>query len=281
MTAAKQMVYLNGTPYYAGQALVQQSCANGQCHADSAVGPARTGAPHGLNFDVAPLGMGATPEAVNALRNGVAKVRYEADDMYGQIEDDDMPPGAVGKRNPLAWKDMNGNALTNPFPTIDTSDGKATVRNWLACNAPVVAGYTQPNMTAAPEAMSIGDVVPGGTAQMIAPTFTAVYTNVLASCSSCHKSGGVFPELDLSTQANAYTALFNKPTATMSASYPPACGGMGVLVKPGSCEESILYQKLLPKPKCGGQMPRGGPYIAAAAGADPVCNWIKAGALNN
>jgi hypothetical protein len=280
MTAAKSIVYVNGTPYYAGQALIQQSCANGQCHADSAVGPSRTGAPHGLNFDVAPLANPSMPEAVNALRNGIAKVRDEASDMYGAIDDGAMPPGAVGKRNPLAWTDANGMPPGRPFPTIDSPDGKATVRNWLACNAPVIAGYNKGTTTPAdPAAMSIGDVVPAGQAQMVAATFTDVYTKILASCSSCHKSGGVFPELDLSRQDLAYAALVNKPAATMSSSYPPACMGKGVLVKPSSCEESILYQKLLPKPSCGAQMPLGGPYLDAAAGADPVCAWIKAGAM--
>src|SRR5262245_38153520 len=50
--ATAPLVYLNGVPYTEGQALIYQNCAGSQCHAASAVGVSRTGAPHGLNFDV-------------------------------------------------------------------------------------------------------------------------------------------------------------------------------------------------------------------------------------
>lgn len=275
MNQAKQLVYLGGVPYYAGQGLVQVACANGQCHAEGAVGAARTGAPHGLNFDLAPLGNAAMPAAVNALRSGVAKVRDEADDMYDQLLSGAMPPGELGKRNPAGFTRADGSPLTPAFPTIESDQGKATVKNWLACNAPVVAGYTNGATAAAPEAAAIGDVVPFGKV-VIPATFADVYTQVLSTCSSCHKAGSVFPELDLSTQAAAYAALVNKPAATMG-SGGPKCGGRGVLVTPGNCETSLLYLKLLPAPPCGDQMPLGAP-LAKAAGADPVCAWIMAGA---
>src|SRR5512139_2707899 len=95
MTAATQVVYTaaEGTPFYQGQALIQQSCAGGNCHAASAVGINRIGAPHGLNFDAEPLVAQSTPDKVNELRNGLTKIRDVADTMWGQIEGGSMPPG--------------------------------------------------------------------------------------------------------------------------------------------------------------------------------------------
>jgi len=78
MAAATKVAYLNGTPYYEGQALLNTSCAGGSCHASGAVGAGRNGAPHGLNFDVAPLTKASSAADVGVLKAGLMEVRDEA-----------------------------------------------------------------------------------------------------------------------------------------------------------------------------------------------------------
>jgi hypothetical protein len=275
MPAATQLVYTaQGTPYYAGQALVQQSCAAGVCHSSLAVGAGRLGAPHGLNFDAQPLST-ADNASLAVLSAGVSKIRDEGSDLFGEIEDGSMPPGKVGKRTPQQWNLANGSDAQ--LPDISTATGKATVRNWLACGAPVVAGVTGVPDAAA-TAIGNASIVAPGTAATVAATFTSIYTTALTPCAAaCHTPGGVFPGLDLSTQAIAYSSLFNKPASTASGN---GCAGKGVLVVPGSCQTSLLYEKLQAVVPCGAAMPLGMPQLPDATRA-AICSWITAGALNN
>jgi hypothetical protein len=269
MASATAVVYSdNGTPYYAGQGLVQMSCANGVCHSSTATHDSRRGAPHGLDFDLQPLFQGATPDNVAVLKRGVDKVREEADDIYGQLMSGAMPPGAAGQRPTPTWTYADGTAASD-LPAISTDVGKATVRAWLACGAPVIAGTTG----APADAATIGAVLPPRTNMMpVGNTFESVYNNVLKSCGqSCHAPPptGLDP-LDLSSQSVAYNALVNKDGAG-------ACAGKGKLVVPGSCKTSLLWIKLQPNPVCGAQMPLGMAPVSQAA-LDAVCAWIDAGA---
>jgi hypothetical protein len=276
MTAAKQVVYsAAGTPFYTGQALVNTSCANGLCHAETAVGDSRVGAPHGLNFDVVPLTALATQADLSMLETGLAKIRDRANNMWGQIEGGTMPPGAAGAKHaiPETWRKPDGSTTT--ALDIATPDGKATVRNWLACNAPVVAGVTG----APPVAQSIGDVLPPMSSGAVPGTFQYVYDNVLSgSCKACHIKGGPFASqtpLDFTTVTTAYASLVNQ-----DASATGSCVGHGKLVTAGNCDTSLLYQKLAPTPPavCGALMPFNMPPISTAL-HQSVCDWIKAGAL--
>jgi hypothetical protein len=271
MAAATQVAYsADGTPYYDGQALVQQSCAGNYCHVSSAVGASRFGAPHGLDFDVNVLTPTAAPANVNALRTGLANIRDEAHSMYGQIEGGSMPPGKVGERALQSWKRAD---KTDVPLDIRTAPGKATVRNWLACGAPAVAGVTG----APPDATALGSVVPP-LMITVAPTFQSVYDSVLkGSCISCHIAGGPYASmtpLDFTTPATAYASLLNKDTSPTG-----MCGGRGKLVVPSNCKSSLLYQKLLPVTPaiCGMPMPLNSPAIASSALA-ALCAWIDAGA---
>lgn len=276
MNAATQVVYrkdTDGTPFYAGQAIVQDSCS-GFCHAESATGDLRNGAPHGLNFDVAPLTAQSVAGSDGILRAGIAKVRDEASDMYGEIDDGAMPPGKVGMRMVPAYKTSSG-ADAN-LPGIDTATGKATVRNWLACGAPLISAVTGAPLATSVSTIDKSQVVAGMPVMSTSATFTDVYTNVIkgGSCTTCHQPGGPFMYLDLSTQALAYTNLVGKDASTSPGNQ---CAGRGKLVVPNDCDNSLLYQKLKPSPMCGSQMPLGGNPISQA-GIDLVCNWIKAGA---
>jgi hypothetical protein len=266
MASATAIVYSdNGTPYYAGQGLVQLSCSNGVCHSSTATHDSRRGAPHGVDFDLQPLFQGATPDNILSLQHGVAKVREDADDIYGQLMSGSMPPGAAGQRPTPTWRYADGSAATD-LPGITTQVGKATVRAWLACGAPVVAGITG----APPEATQLGAIAQPLTMTPVMATFASVYDGVLKSCGqSCHAPGGLDP-LDLSKQSIAYSSLVGKDGAGL-------CAGKGKLVDPGSCKTSLLYQKLQPNPPCGSQMPLGMSPISQSA-LDALCMWIDAGA---
>ena len=101
---------------YTGQQLVNQSCAAGRCHSETAKGADRIGAPAGLNFDVVPADV-SDPEITRIIR-GESHVDENAEEMWEWIDDGMMPP--EGQRTPLS------------------SANKEIVRNWLACGAPVV-----------------------------------------------------------------------------------------------------------------------------------------------
>jgi hypothetical protein len=270
MTAATDIVYAaDGTPYYPGQAIVQQSCAGGFCHASGAVDANRFGAPHGLNFDVVPLTATATESQLSVLHAGISKVRDEANDMWGQIDADTMPPGDKGKRMPQSWTDG-----TNPVDLdIQNATGKATVRNWLACGAPIVAGVTG----APAQAMALGNIEPGKTIT-VGPTFDSVYTSILkGTCISCHVKGTAFygqTPMDFSTEATAYATLVNQDASTTG-----SCTGKGKLVVPGDCAHSLIWEKLAATTPavCGSPMPLGMAAIADSA-RQGLCDWINAGA---
>ncbi|MET0389611.1 MAG: hypothetical protein ABW321_26800 [Polyangiales bacterium] len=269
MTLATQLVYApNGTPYYAGQGLVEFGCAQGVCHSSIAQNAGRNGAPHGLNFDLVPIASGGTPDDITRLRDGVEVVRGWSGDIYGEIRAGTMPPGEAGasRLNPIAWK-LPNNSDAN-LPGLNSDVGQATVRNWLACGSPIVARQTG---APAEAATIVGDEKPPLTLMPAGDTFQDVYDSALASCgTSCHAPGGTYSLLDLSTPAVAYAAIVGKPG-------PGTCAGAGPLVVAGDCQSSTLYKKLLPSPPCGAQMPLGMPVLQSGV-VDALCKWIDAGA---
>jgi hypothetical protein len=110
------------------------------------------------------------------------------------------------------------------------------------------------------------------------PTFSNVYSMVLMAmqCPQCHQAGGVFGSPDFSSKDKAYTSLVGKDASTMNP--PGQCSGMGELVVPGDCDNSLLYDKISrDMPKCGRRMPLSSTTVTQA-GIDLVCAWIKAGA---
>lgn len=275
MKAATQVVYASdGTPYYAGQGLVDFSCAEGVCHSSLAEHGSRKGAPYGLNFDVRPLSSQSTPDNVRALRDGLANVRDEADDMWGEIAEGSMPPGEAGKRADQHWKRADGKAAG--LPGLSTDVGKATVRNWLACGAPVISGVTG----ASAEAESFGTVMdpldvsssePGGT-----PSFATVFDTVFSQCNVCHMSSGPYASLglDMSSMDAAYRTLIDKMPAEGGEA---KCGDFqGKIIEPGDCQGSLIYLKLSADPPCGARMPLGTALSDSALQA--LCDWIDAGA---
>lgn len=279
MTAATKEVYFNGTPFTEGQALVYQSCAGSFCHSESAVGKARSGAPHGLNFDVQPLTKGATPLQVTQLRAGIDKVRDEADELWGAIDSGFMPPPGIGERPDLtAYLDADAK-MPVMLAGLDLQETRDKVRNWLACAAPIVAATTDSEQMGA--VMGLGKIGTPGVAPITAD-FTSIYNNLLTTCVSCHGNGSPYKNqlLNVATKELAYSSLVSKP-AYSGAGADMQCGGK-TLVTPGNCMTSVLYVKLAYLDKaqglCGEPMPLGRMAPLPTEVTKAVCDWITAGA---
>jgi hypothetical protein len=120
-----------------------------------------------------------------------------------------------------------------------------------------------------------------GDAEEEAPTWTQVYTQVIAvRCAPCHTTAGgtgiSAGHLDMTTKAAAYMNLVNVGASGT------ACTGMGTRVVPGMAHMSLLYLKVSvddPTP-CGGKMPLGGPALTEEQ-AEMIEDWIDDGAPNN
>lgn len=270
MEAATQVIYASdGTPYYAGQGLVQSGCAEGVCHSVYAEKAGRKGAPHGLNFDLAPLNAQSSEANIGALRDGISHVRDRAGDLWGEISAGTMPPGEAGKRPDQTWKVSDGS--TTPLTNVTKDLEKATIRNWLACGAPVIAGVTGSPAAAS----SLGATLdPLKTSSTGAATFDMVFDTVFRSCGTCHVPSITMVGLDLTTKKAAFDSLVSKD---------PYVGGAGMcssvkkkLIEPGNCKESLVYQKLKASPPCGTQMPPTGPLPDSSV--QLLCDWIDAGA---
>lgn len=279
LKAATKVVFLDGTPYVEGQALLYQSCAGSTCHASSAVGEGRTGAPHGLNFDVQPLTKSATAEDLSVLHAGINKVRNEADALWAVIDGGEMPPGKAGDRPDLAWYSDAAGTIPAMLTGLDLSEARDNIRNWLACQAPIVAATTDSPLMQKAKNMMLGAVMPPGTAT-IGVTFESIYRNLLTACTACHGATSPYKNqaLDFSTKDAAYRSLVGK---NAFAGTDAKCEGRK-LVTAGKCETSLLYQKLSlmdgSAELCGVPMPLGG-AMASAATQKAVCDWIMAGAM--
>jgi hypothetical protein len=116
-------------------------------------------------------------------------------------------------------------------------------------------------------------------------------SNPKCSNDFCHFNGVSIrcSALDLSSKVRAYWSLVGQP------GLGPACSQNGLRVAPGHPDESILYQKLLPSPPCGIQMPAdtatfstnvtselmfSGPGLPADQ-QQLIYDWIQEGAQNN
>lgn len=85
-------------------------------------------------------------------------------------------------------------------------------------------------------------------------SFTRVYAEIIQpKCTNefCHFNAVSvrYSALDLSSRVRAYWSLVGLPCMG------PACSQSGVRVVPWDPDHSIMYEKLLPSPPCGIQMP--------------------------
>lgn len=288
----------NGAPMYAGQAILYASCSSaGRCHAQSATGAGRYGAPLGLDLDIGPRCIDGLCDAdTERFARARASILEHARLVHASIERGTMPPGVIGRSiaeqgaafylldeaGRAAVRD--GAALSEVgarLPSIDDPEGRAMVANWLACGAPVVElAATPQGADPGTRCTYSGDV--GSCVHRLLvpieppePTFESIYELYLRpSCVSCHGDGAsdrrADSALDLSTPDLAYEALLGEAAGE-------SCAGTGTRVVPGSAATSLLIDKLGPQPTCGEPMAgtRGAPQVVL----DAIRTWIDRGAL--
>jgi hypothetical protein len=119
----------------------------------------------------------------------------------------------------------------------------------------------------APAAMNAAGTSSGMAGSAVSDACGDVVTRVLVpTCGGTGCHGAVGPQQDLD--------LVSPGVATRLVGVP-AKQCLQVLVDPQNPEQSLVYQKLLPKPACGAQMPLARPPLS---GADVACvlAWITA-----
>lgn len=275
---AERVVFdVNGYPAYEAQAMVQVSCGNGQlCHASDVRPEERAGAPSGLSFDMTGS---RTPNdrlldiaAIERLESGRASLLAHGSSSLGQVQAGLMPPRVDGEVQ-IAAGQYPG------LPRIDSDEGQAVFRNWLACGAPVVERTTEVRSGLSHrdpcEPGEVGACFVRDEVAPLEPTFDSIYARVLFPLcgNSCHAPAfqTVFSQhdLDLSERNAAYDALMaNTP-----------CGDRPRVV-PGDPDTSYLILKLSEGADiCGERMPTsGGSAYLDEATMDVVRAWIAAGA---
>jgi hypothetical protein len=322
----------DGLPMYEGQALVQSTCGNGQlCHSPAAVGSDRVGVPAGLNFDVAlactgalqdptcapPLGScegGQTDtdycQRLQRLQSNNDQIIDWADGMIQEIRAGAMPPGEVGRdaTDPRQWlRKSDGTVL----PTIESSEGREIVRNWLACEAPVVARTEFPPSDALElePCESVDDeicIYNGPRQDLPDPTWSDIYWSLMfTQCVVCHGPAngnvdenpanpfsGQIPG-GASAQGLAALNLTGSDAADTTnwaseswaavvgalAADPGSCAGQGTIVIPNDPANSIMIQKISATQTCGDSMPLG--TSVGFALIQVVEAWINLGAPND
>jgi len=273
MSVATHVVYDEaGLPAYEGQSQLAVSCGNGSfCHSRAARGDDRFGAPAGLDFDVQLASADASAGDLERLAAAISEVRDHRESIYLEVRTGRMPPFGEATLVAHAGVPRFADAEGTRVPFVDSFEGLAVLRNWLACGAPVVE-RTEGSGT-------VGDVVPPLDTGALEPRFTSIYERVLSPLcgESCHSPEApdflAEHQLDLSTPRVAYDALVD--VGAMGS----ACDA-GTRVVPGDPAASLLLQKLAGTHDCGDPMPLGGTPIPSDT-LDVVAAWITAGAADD
>ncbi|MDH5672534.1 MAG: hypothetical protein OEZ06_10320 [Myxococcales bacterium] len=219
-----------------GQHIINRSCAGGGCHSALAKGDGRAGAPAGLDFDTRANEL-VSMEMVEA---GAEMVRQEIDHVWHEIEEGAMPPPMPAGPGPLSAQD------------------KETVRNWLACDAPVIHVPV--------------DAGGGGD-----DPWSMAFGTLNALCLSCHGEVLVGNTFTLATSKDACMAYDNATTARAASPSDSSCADLP-MIEPGNPDGSYLLRKL-EGTGCGSPMPPQG----ALADSNPAVvqqlrQWIADGA---
>ncbi|MBX3272068.1 MAG: hypothetical protein KF729_17515 [Sandaracinaceae bacterium] len=270
-TGALRVAYdPDGLAMYEGQAQLVRSCGAGAfCHADSIAPGARQGVPAELDFDVrlaAPDGR-VEPAEIARLTRGQFRALLHRHAIWGAVSAGTMPPGGVAGAAALEAAPPFTDAELAPLPGLETPEGRAVLRNWLACGAPVVE-RPRPRDDGLP---SDGQVVAGLDRTPPEPVWSELYARVVAprcASSACHGSERE-SELDLRGEAGSLAALRAREGSG-------ECGGGGRLIVPGDPDASLLVQKLEGAPSCGARMPVGAPLAPTTVAAFRA--WVAAGA---
>lgn len=280
---------VGGVTMYAGQAIVNAACSTG-CHASSAVGEGRRGVPAELDFDLLPVDEGDAvgtrtnkrgetvlklrSEQVAALRARQQKIVEERDAMWAQLKQKLMPPD--GMFESLLSRIHVIRAGTDceagkAYSQLSAGRARETVRNWLACGAPLVEsnGVAVDKSRSTGSAGAVGNQYPvcePAADNGVSPTLETLFAGSLSSCKSCHPA---LSSPDLNTVEKASATLASKR---------PVCGDKPY-VTPGDPDMSFFLDILkAPSAECKHKrMPLGGPYLSATD-LQEVSRWIAAGA---
>lgn len=266
----------SGYPAYEGQALMISSCGNGGfCHGASP--DEAYGVPEGLHFDVQLAGIdGRVDEReVARQRRGRFRVVQEGRLILHTVDLGTMPPPPNGDdvREVLESAPIYVRAGEDGFeelPGVDTADGREILRNWLACQAPVI------ERPVPREDMVPAVVVPPDPRTPIEPTWTSIFDDLLrargCATASCH--GGSDAGFVVTDMAGTHAAIVGTGAGSEE------CAGNGTLVTAGDPSSSLFLEKLRANPICGERMPlRGLPISDADIAA--VSQWIADGAMMN
>jgi len=323
--------FSDGLPMYEGQALVQTTCGAGQfCHSPAAMGANRIGVPAGLNFDVElactdelqdvlcthPIDScegGQTDtvycQRLERLHDNQNQINSWAEGMLQEMRAGAMPPGEAGRdvRDPREWiRSSSG----KPLPAVESSEGQEIVRNWLACQAPVVARTELPaseaqELTPCPSVDGEICIFSGPQEPPPAPVWSEIYWSVIfPQCVICHGPNNDNPDqnpsrlgqdipggvtnavesLDLTGDSDTNTANWASeayPAVVDAMAYPPgACGGADrTIVIPDDSAGSLMIQKMRDTQDCGDEMPPG--QVLSEPIIQIVEEWIDTGAENN
>lgn len=245
--AANELVYGRGNLVATkGQALMHDSCGQGAfCHSAAAEGKVRQGAPGSLNFDMLPRA------------SGLPDVLDQRDEIWESVLNGSMPPKEFVTGDGDWTFSVKRSADEPRLPPLSTDAGKAVLRNWLACGAPIVVDTSVPSWARPASA--------GGSA-----TWADLHSELIAprcALSGCHdkRSASSAGDLDLSERCAARRALL----ATGPCGEPR--------LKPGDVTSFLVDKIESAAPRCGTRMPPSGAFSAAEAAS--VRAWIMAGAV--
>ena len=180
-------------------------------------------------------------------------------EIWSAVLDGDMPPARVGEESQGdgEWVfDVERREDAAQLPALSTREGKAALRNWLACNAPVV-GQTKVPIWARPP-IHAGD---GG-----AMDWAEVYAQILrpnCAIAPCHNDFGA-GGLAMRDECGAYEALLE-------------AGDCGVVrLEPGDASSLLLDKLESSEPACKMPMPPTGPLRPSDLAV--VRAWVEGGA---
>ncbi len=262
----------SGLPAYEGQAQMIASCGYGSfCH--GAEPTDAFGVPEGLTFDVQLASSSAEvrEDQVARLRRGRFRTVQEARLILHSVDLGTMPPrddSDVLAGAPRYVRPESGDFV--PVPAVDTDEGREVLRNWLACDAPVVERPVPRSDGVAAVVVPPLDLPP------IEPTWTSIFEDLLRrrGCGSARCHGGTESGFRVTDAAATYDALVGRAPSSEE------CAGSGTLVVASDPDASLLLEKLLPSPTCGDRMPLSGlPLNETDVAA--VRQWIADGAPMN
>ncbi len=305
-TAALELVYTEeGTPAFAGQAILQTSCGNGGfCHAEPSIPPGdRFGAPVDLGFDLRVASTSGDTQALETerLRNHLTRALGMRRELLAQIQAGQMPPeGDAGATyrcqilpstcgsggEDLAYDRFADDGVTfTPLPTLLDQDparrdeAEEIVRNWLSCRTPVVERTVDrtdrgPNL--------VGFTVAACERSCVDVRWPEIYGRIIeptCATSRCHDDSDPASGLDMLT--GGADGMHARLVAGGQRADGAQCGPTGLtLIVASMPDASLLLQKVeaaTGDDVCGSRMPLQGNPLSPQRQC-VLRAWIECGA---